>query len=92
MDNNNSFGLRPDSISFVLKRTTVTSSAWQKSQIIQLAAPEQASNQWQMVLDSIIPEGETTPVSLAAFNNQEKTLFIQQKKPRSIQTIHQQLK
>jgi LPXTG-motif cell wall-anchored protein len=70
VDNGNNLGLRPDSISFVLKRTTVTSSAWQKSQVIQLAAPEQASNQWQMVLDSIIPEGETTPVSLAAFNNQ----------------------
>jgi LPXTG-motif cell wall-anchored protein len=69
-DNNNSLHLRPDSISFILKRTTVTSSAWQESQPIQLRASEVPTNQWHTEVDSVIPKNEDAPVSLAAFNNQ----------------------
>lgn len=69
-DNNDFLHLRPDSISFVLKRTTVTSDAWQESQPIQLNASQQPTNQWQTEIDSVIPKNEAAPVNLAAFNNQ----------------------
>ncbi|MCA5013830.1 MULTISPECIES: SpaA isopeptide-forming pilin-related protein [unclassified Enterococcus] len=69
LDNNDSLGLRPNAISFVLKRTTVTGNSWQESQPILLSPSKQDADQWQTELDSIIPKNETSAVALAAFNN-----------------------
>ncbi|MEI5989949.1 hypothetical protein A5881_001442 [Enterococcus termitis] len=69
IDNNNQLGLRPDAISVILKRTAVTSAAWQESQPILLSKPTETSDQWSFTVDSITPQNETNSVFLAAFNN-----------------------
>ncbi|WP_338030869.1 SpaA isopeptide-forming pilin-related protein [Enterococcus crotali] len=69
IDNNNQLGLRPDAISVILKRTVVTSTAWQESQPILLSKPTETSDQWSFTVDSITPQNETNSVFLAAFNN-----------------------
>ncbi|WP_348921699.1 SpaA isopeptide-forming pilin-related protein [Enterococcus rotai] len=92
LDNNNVLGLRPDAISFVVTRTTVTSTAWQESQPILLSKPDGNINQWQIEIDSVIPKNETASVSLAAFNNQGEDFLYSVKEvntdPNYISTIN----